>query len=141
MKKTIINGGTAEKALALLRAESQHAEHAAERALDRAEAEIKKTWAGLFEDLEAGRIDFFYYWQPAGRGATGQNIIIYTRSIKTPGHVQRTTYWNRAGEYIALSDQQYSNVDDAGRRGGIKDRVVIFAGSNPDQGTPDAISA
>lgn len=135
MKKIIISQDTGTKALILLKAEHPHTEHAAERALDRAGEELKKAWTALFEDLKAGRIDYFYYWQPAGRGANGQNIVIFTRSIKTPGHVQRTTYWKRGGEYIALSDQQYAGIEDAGTRGGIKDHVVIFAGSNPGQET------
>lgn len=130
MKKIIISQGTAAAALELLRADNPHTEHAAERTLDRKEAEIKKAWSGLFEELKTGSIDFFYYWQPTRKGANGQNIIIYTRSVKTPGSIQRSIFWKRNGEYIALSDQQYISIEDAERRGGIKDNVTIFAGSN-----------
>lgn len=138
MKKIIISQGTAAAALELLRADNPRTEHAAERALDRKEAEMKKAWSGLFEELKTGSIDFFYYWQPARKGANGQNIIIFTRSIKTPEGIQRTTVWKRNGEYIALSDQQYTSIEDAEKRGGIKDNVTIFAGSTPTRGARTA---
>ena len=36
------------------------------------------------------------------------NLIVYTRSAKNVGTIQRTAIWERGGELIPISDQQYT---------------------------------
>ena len=69
-------------------------------ALDRLDAELKGFWNSLVKQLLSGEIDGFCYEKG--------NTYIFTRSIKEPGKIQKSCFWNRNGEMIPLSDVQLS---------------------------------
>lgn len=69
-------------------------------ALDRLDAELKGFWNPLVKQLLSGEIDGFCYEKG--------NTYIFTRSIKEPGKIQKSCFWNRNGEMIPLSDVQLS---------------------------------
>ena len=86
-------------------------------ALDRLDAELKGFWNPIINQLLSGEIDGFSYEKG--------NTYIFTRSIKEPGKIQKSCFWNRNGEMIALSDIQLAGFSHAEFPDGVHVEVLI----------------
>ena len=69
---------------------------------DRVMSENEAAIATVFDGLMDGRYDYAFIRK-------GANVSLYTRSARTDG-VQRTAFWDRDGELVPLSDQQYRDA-------------------------------
>ena len=94
--------GTHRAALRMFR----HGDHSD---IDRITAENDAAIATVFDGLMDGRYEYAFI-------RDGENVHLYTKSARIDG-VQRTTFWDRNGEWVPLSDQQYHNVKDWKRDG------------------------
>lgn len=119
MRKRVINYSVTRAALDALRATGEHAEHETETRFRKARAGLIAEYDYLFRQLNAGKIDYFFFY-------SGKLLTSFTRSIKETGKIQRTTFLIRENEYIPLSDGTYTTAKECDRRDGLKDRVSIF---------------
>jgi len=122
-REIIIQNNLHDLVVAIFHADSEQAERAAMDAYRAASDAHDAIYKSLFDDLQTGLIDWFYYCQ-------GDLTVIFTRSIKEPGKIQRSTFWDRNGEMIALSDGQYTTAHDANKDQHTPDNVTICTGTN-----------
>ena len=87
---------------------------------DRRKAENNAVITSVFDGLMSGQYDYAYIREP-------DLMYLYTRSNRIVG-VQRTTFWDRDGELVPLSDQQYPDME-SWKRDGYPNRVWLNIGA------------
>lgn len=66
---------------------------------------LQDVYRRIYTALVSEAIDAAFY-------RTGANMILFTRSIRPGVQVQRSVFWDKDGEYIALSHQDIRNDRD-----------------------------
>ena len=117
--KQIIDFRTKDLCLKFWRAVGEEAEDAAQAELERAERALEATWKSLYDNLVSGLYGSIGY-------RAGDNVYILHKSAKKAGYIQRSCFWDKGGEYIALSDRQYLRFEDF-RRDGLPDGKIVYA--------------
>lgn len=91
-----------------------------ETAFEDADNNLTETWKRLFESLQNERIDCIWYYP------NSKQIYTFHRSTKKTGCIQKSCFWIKGDEYIALSDRQYFTFDDFRRDAGLQDKITIY---------------
>lgn len=85
----------------------------------------KAIYKRLFRDLESRKIDIFFY--DIGTG-NSYSRMIFTRSAKKPGTIQKTCIWMRNGEEIPLSDCCRETWEDHEKKGSFQNGATVYYG-------------
>lgn len=97
----------------------------AEEAYMQAYGRQKAIYKRLFRDLESRKIDIFFY--DIGTG-NSYSRMIFTRSAKKPGTIQKTCIWMRNGEEIPLSDCCRATFEEHEKAESFSDGVTVYYG-------------
>lgn len=99
----VANFGVHDKCLALFHDDSRQAGMAYEEARQG----LLDVYARIYRGLVSEAVDVAYF-------RSGANLVIFSRSLREGVAVQRSVFWDRDGEYIALSHQDIRSEKDMG---------------------------
>ena len=126
MRTKVISYGLHDLTLALFRADDDGDRDLIELVLDESEKELRSDYLRLYNDLTAGKIDFFLFGDKTKH--------FFSRSTRPGVAVQASVIWDRAGELVPLSHRDIVTFSDMVRPGDglCKDGVVVSYGVSSD---------
>lgn len=88
----------------------------------------QRTYRRLFNMLQAGEIDIFFFDRP-GTFPGNFRRYLFTRSVKAEGKVQKSCLWYQASGAVPVSDSNRSTWEEFEHSGDFPDGVTIYYGA------------